>query len=202
VVVARTSADNPRSIGLFIVERGMEGVERGRKLKKMGQPSQDTAELFFDNVKVPKTNVLGNPAEGFRYLTRHLAEVRLVGMCGYLASAQVAFDITLDYIKARKAQMRAEIDVLQTFVDQCVLLHDAGKLTAETAATGKLLGSELEGRMVDVGVQLHGGWGHMDEYRISRMYTDARISLIYAGTSEIMKEIIGRSLGLDERELP
>jgi alkylation response protein AidB-like acyl-CoA dehydrogenase len=218
VVVARTSADNPRSIGLFIVERGMEGVERGRKLKKMGQPSQDTAELFFDNVKVPKTNVLGNPAEGFRYLTRHLAEVRLVGMCGYLASAQVAFDITLDYIKARKAfgrpvgmfqnsrfmmaQMRAELDVLQTFVDQCVLLHNTGRLTVETAATGKLLGSELEGRMVDVGVQLHGGWGHMDEYRISRMYTDARISLIYAGTSEIMKEIIGRSLGLDERELP
>lgn len=218
VVAAQTSADNPRSIGLFIVERGMEGFERGCKLKKMGQPSQDTAELFFDNVKVPRTNVLGNPAEGFRYLTRHLAEERLVGMCGYLASAQVAFDITLDYIKTRKAfgrpvgmfqnsrfmmaQMRAEIDALQTFVDQCVLLHNAGKLTAETAATGKLLGSELEGRMVDVGVQLHGGWGYMDEYRISRMYTDARISRIYAGTSEIMKEIIGRSLGLDERKLP
>lgn len=217
VVAARTSNDNPRSLGLFIVERGMEGFERGRKLKKMGQKSQDTAELFFDNVKVPKANVLGDPGQGFRYLTRHLAEERLVGMCGYLASAQVAFDITLDYIKERKvfgrpvgtfqnsrfmmAQMRAEIDVLQTFVDQCVMQHNAGKLTVETAAEGKLLGSELECRMVDLGVQLHGGSGYMEEYRICRMYTDARISRIYAGTSEIMKEIIGRSLGLDDRKL-
>ena len=217
VVAARTSNDNPRQLGLFLVERGMEGFGRGRKLKKMGQPSQDTAELFFDNVKVPKANVLGDPAQGFRYLTRHLAEERLVGMCSYLACAQVAFDITLDYIKERRAfgrpigtfqnsrfmmaQMRAEIDVLQTFVDQCVLLHNAGKLSVETAAKGKLLGSELEGRMVDLGVQLHGGSGYMEEYRICRMYTDARISRIYAGTSEIMKEIIGRGLGLDDRKL-
>lgn len=217
VVAARTSTDNPRSLGLFVIERGMEGFERGRKLKKMGQPSQDTAELFFDNVKVPKENVLGDPTEGFRYLTRHLAEERLVGMCGYLANAQVAFDLTLDYIKERRAfgrpigtfqnsrfmmaQMRAEIDALQTFVDQCVMQHNAGRLTAETAAAGKLLGSELECRMVDVGVQLHGGSGYMEEYRICRMYTDARISRIYAGTSEIMKEIIGRSLGLDDRKL-
>ncbi|WP_179404737.1 acyl-CoA dehydrogenase family protein [Burkholderia guangdongensis] len=217
VVAARTSADRPHGIGLFIVERGMEGFERGRKLKKMGLQSQDTAELFFDNVKVPKANVLGDPSEGFRYLTRHLAEERLTGMCGYIASAQAAFDVTLDYVKTRTAfgrpvgtfqnsrfmlaQMRAELDALQTFVDQCVLLHNAGRLTVETAATGKLLTSELEGRMTDVGVQLHGGAGYMDEYRISRMYTDARISRIYAGTSEIMKEIIGRSLGLDERKL-
>ncbi|MDR2990933.1 MAG: acyl-CoA dehydrogenase family protein [Burkholderiaceae bacterium] len=216
VVVARTG-DNAHGLGLFIVERGMEGFERGRKLKKMGQPSQDTAELFFHDVKVPKANVLGDPTQGFRYLTRHLAEERLVGMCGYLAGTQLAFDITLDYIKERKAfgrpigtfqnsrfmmaQMRAEIDVQQTFVDQCVMLHNAGRLTVETAAAGKLLGSELECRMVDVGVQLHGGAGYMEEYRICRMYTDARISRIYAGTSEIMKEIIGRSLGLDERKL-
>jgi acyl-CoA dehydrogenase len=217
VVAARTASDNARSLGLFVVERGMAGFERGRKLKKMGLPSQDTTELFFNDVKVPKANVLGDPAQGFRYLTRHLAEERLVGMCGYLAGTQLAFDITLDYIKQRQAfgrpigtfqnsrfmmaQMRAEIDVLQTFVDQCVLLHNAGKLTVETAAKGKLLGSELECRMVDLGVQLHGGAGYMEEYRICRMYTDARISRIYAGTSEIMKEIIGRGLGLDERKL-
>ncbi|MGA7816360.1 acyl-CoA dehydrogenase family protein [Caballeronia sp.] len=217
VVAARTSPDNPHAIGLFIVERGMPGFERGRKLKKMGLHSQDTAELFFDNVRVPKANVLGDAAQGFRYLTRHLAEERLLGACGYLACAQVAFDLTLDYVKERKAfgrpvgtfqnsrfklaQLRAELDALQTFVDQCVLLHNAGKLSSETAAAAKLLCSELEGRMTDEGVQLHGGAGYMDEYRISRMYTDARISRIYAGSSEIMKEIIGRSLGLDDRKL-
>jgi acyl-CoA dehydrogenase len=216
IVLARTG-DKPHDLGLFIVERGMEGFERGRRLKKMGLPSQDTAELFFHDVKVPKANVLGDPSQGFRYLTRHLAEERLLGMCGYIATTQVAFDITLDYIKERKAfgrpigtfqnsrftmaQMRAEIDVMQTFVDQCVMQHNAGTLTVETAAEGKLLGSELECRMVDIGVQLHGGAGYMEEYRICRMYTDARISRIYAGTSEITKEIIGRSLGLDERKL-
>jgi acyl-CoA dehydrogenase len=217
VVAARTSPDNPHAIGLFIVERGMPGFERGRKLKKMGLHSQDTAELFFDNVRVPKANVLGDAAQGFRYLTRHLAEERLLGACGYLACAQVAFDLTLDHVKERKAfgrpvgtfqnsrfklaQFRAELDALQTFVDQCVLLHNAGKLSSETAAAAKLLCSELEGRATDEGVQLHGGAGYMDEYRISRMYTDARVSRIYAGSSEIMKEIIGRSLGLDDRKL-
>jgi alkylation response protein AidB-like acyl-CoA dehydrogenase len=217
VVAARTSPDNPHAIGLFIVERGMAGFERGRKLKKMGLQSQDTAELFFENVRVPKANVLGDATQGFRYLTRHLAEERLIGACGYMASAQVAFDLTLDYVKERKAfgrpvgtfqnsrfklaQLRAELDALQTFVDQCVLLHNAGKLSSETAAAAKLLCSELEGRMTDEGVQLHGGAGYMDEYRIGRMYTDARISRIYAGSSEIMKEIIGRSLGLDDRKL-
>ncbi len=158
------------------------------------------------------------PAQGFRYSTRHLAEERLLGACGYLACAQVAFDLTLDYVKERKAfgrpvgmfqnsrfklaQLRAELDAQQTFVDQCVLLHNAGKLSVgDRRRAAKLLCSELEGRVMDEGVQLHGGSGYMDEYRISRMYTDARISRIYAGSSEIMKEIIGRGLGLDERKL-
>ncbi len=215
VVVARTAPDRAHGLGLFIVERGMPGFERGRKLRKMGLHSQDTAELFFDNVRVPKANVLGDPAQGFRYLTRHLAEERLLGACGYLACAQVAFDLTLDYVKERKAfgrpigmfqnsrfrlaELRAQLDALQTFVDQCVLMHNAGTLAVETAAAAKLLTSELEGRVVDEGVQLHGGAGYMEETRICRMYTDARISRIYAGTSEIMKEIIGRGLGLDDR---
>ena len=132
-----------------------------------------------------------------------------------MASAQVAFDITLDYVRERKAfgraigtfqnsrfkmaELRAQLDAVQTFVDQCVLQHNAGTLTVETAASAKLLTSELQGRMVDEGVQLHGGAGYMEEYRICRMYADARISRIYAGSSEIMKEIIGRGLGLDDR---
>ncbi len=217
VVAARTDPNSRHGLGLFVVERGMEGFERGRKLAKMGLKAQDTAELFFNDVKVPKANVLGDPTQGFKYLARFLAQERLVAAIGFMATAQTAFDITLDYVKERKAfgkpigafqntrfkmaSMRAELDALQTYVDQCVLLLNAGELTAEDASAAKLLASELEGRVMDECVQLHGGAGYMEEYRISRMYTDARISRIFAGTSEIMREIIGRGLGLDERKL-
>nr|ART35599.1 A67 [uncultured bacterium] len=217
VVAARTDPESKYSQGLFLVERGMEGFERGRKLAKMGLKAQDTAELFFNDVKVPKANVLGDPTQGFKYLARFLAQERLVAAIGFMATAQTAFDITLDYVKERKAfgkpigafqntrfkmaSMRAELDALQTYVDQSVLLLNAGELTAEDASAAKLLASELEGRVMDECVQLHGGAGYMEEYRISRMYTDARISRIFAGTSEIMREIIGRGLGLDERKL-
>jgi acyl-CoA dehydrogenase len=217
VVAARTDPDSRYGLGLFVVERGMEGFERGRKLAKMGLKSQDTAELFFNDVKVPKDNLLGEAGQGFKYLARFLAQERLVAAIGFMATAQTAFDITLDYVKERKAfgrpigtfqntrfkmaTMRAELDMAQTYVDQCVLLLNAGELMPEDASAAKLLASELEGRVMDECVQLHGGAGYMDEYRISRMYTDARISRIFAGTSEIMREIIGRSLGLDERKL-
>ncbi|NML09336.1 acyl-CoA dehydrogenase [Sphingobium sp. AR-3-1] len=217
VVAARTDPNSRHGLGLFVVERGMEGFERGRKLAKMGLKAQDTAELFFNDVKVPKANVLGDPTQGFKYLARFLAQERLVAAIGFMATAQTAFDITLDYVKERKAfgkpigafqntrfkmaSMRAELDALQTYVDQCVLLLNGGELTAEDASAAKLLASELEGRVMDECVQLHGGAGYMEEYRISRMYTDARISRIFAGTSEIMREIIGRGLGLDERKL-
>ncbi|CDO36451.1 acyl-CoA dehydrogenase family protein [Novosphingobium sp. KN65.2] len=217
VVAARTDPDVKHSLGLFVVERGMEGFERGRKLDKMGLKSQDTAELFFNDVKVPKANVLGDPGQGFAYLARFLAQERIVAAIGFLATAQTAFDITLDFVKERRAfgkpigafqntrfkmaTMRAELDMAQTYVDQCVLLLNAGELKAEDASAAKLLTSELEGRVMDECVQLHGGAGYMNEYRICRMYTDARISRIFAGTSEIMREIIGRSLGLDERKL-
>jgi acyl-CoA dehydrogenase len=216
VVAARTSAER-HGIGLFLVERGMQGFERGRRLKKMGLSAQDTSELFFEDVMVPAANVLGDPGAGFKHLSQFLAGERLVaGICA-MAAAQTAFDLTLDYVQQRKAfgrpigtfqnsrfalaQLRAELDALQTHVDQCVLLYNDGRLTAETAAGIKLLTTELEGRVTDTGVQLHGGAGYMEEYRISRMYTDARISRIFAGTSEIMKEIIGRGLGLDERKV-
>lgn len=217
VVAARTDPASRYGLGLFVVERGMEGFERGRKLAKMGLKAQDTAELFFNDVRLPKENVLGDPALGFKYLSRFLAQERLVAAIGFMATAQTAFDITLDYVKERKAfgkpigafqntrfkmaSMRAELDALQTYVDQCVLLLNKSELTAEDASACKLLASELEGRVMDECVQLHGGAGYMDEYRISRMYTDARISRIFAGTSEIMREIIGRGLGLDERKL-
>jgi alkylation response protein AidB-like acyl-CoA dehydrogenase len=182
----------------------------------MGLKSQDTAELFFNNVKVPKENLLGEWNKGFYQLMHFLAEERLLGAVGYLGTANAAFDITLDYVTERKAfgqtigefqntrfkmaDMRTEIDVAQAFVDQCVIEHNEGKLSADDAAKAKLYTSELEGRVVDTCVQLHGGAGYMDEYPISRMYVNARISRIYAGSSEIMREIIARSVGLDPRK--
>ena len=217
VVAARTVPHSTHGLGLFLVEAGMEGFERGKRLKKMGLSAQDTSELFFHDVKVPKANVLGDPTQGFKYLGRFLAGERLIAAVGSIAYAQTAFDLTLAFAKERRAfnrpigafqntrfklaDMRTQIDCAQTFVDQCVMLYNAGKLTPEISAEAKLITSELEGRVMDDCVQIHGGAGYMEEYRISRMFTDARISRIFAGSSEIMKEIIGRGLGLDERKL-
>lgn len=217
IVVARTDPSSKHALGLFVIERGMEGFERGKKLKKLGLQSQDTAELFFNDVRVAKENVLGDPNQGFLYLSEVLAQERLVAAIGFVATAQTAFDITLEYSKTRMAfgrpigafqfnrfklaELRSELDMLQTYIDQCVLLHNAGELTALDASAAKLLASELEAKVMDACVQLHGGAGYMEEYRICRMFADARVSRIYAGTSEIMKEIVGRGLGLDERNL-
>jgi len=216
VVVARTDPDRKHGLSLFVVERGMEGFERGRNLKKMGLKSQDTAELFFNNVKVPRENLLGDLHKGFYHLMHFLAEERLLGAAGYVAASHAAFDVTMNYIKERKAfgqsiadfqnsrfkmaDMRTQIDVAQAFVDQCVREHNVGNLTADDAAKAKLFTSELEGRVMDECVQLHGGAGYMDEYPICRMFLNARISRIYAGSSEIMREIIARSIGLDPRK--
>ncbi len=215
VVAAKTDPNSRHGLSLLVVERGMEGFERGKNLKKMGLKSQDTAELFFDNVKVPKDNLLGEWNRGFYQLMHHLAEERLIGACQYLANAEAAFDLTMEYVQERKAfgqpiadfqvtrfklaDMRTEMDVAQAFVDRCVMAFNNDALTAEDAAKAKLFCSELEARVTDECVQLHGGNGYMDEYPVSRMYTAARISRIYAGTSEIMREIISRSLGLDPR---
>ncbi|HUD97809.1 MAG TPA: acyl-CoA dehydrogenase family protein [Woeseiaceae bacterium] len=215
VVVAKTDPNSRHGLSLFVVERGMAGFERGRNLKKMGLKSQDTAELFFNNVKVPKGNLLGDLHRGFYHLMHFLAEERLLGAVGYLAAADAAFDITMDYIRERTAfgqpiadfqntrfkmaDMRMEIDVAQAFVDQCVEEHNRNALTADNAAKAKLFTSELEGRVMDNCVQLHGGAGYMDEYAICRMYLNARVSRIYAGSSEVMREIIARSVGLDPR---
>jgi len=216
VVVARTDPSVRHGLSLFVVERGMEGFERGKNMEKMGLKSQDTAELFFNNVKVPKDNLLGELHRGFYQLMHFLAEERLLGACAYIANAEAAFNLTLDYVNERHAfgkpladfqntrftlaDMRTEIDVGYAFIDRCVEAHDTGELSADDAAKAKLWTSELEGRVTDQCVQLHGGNGYMDEYPISRMYTNARVSRIYAGSSEIMREIIARSIGLDPRK--
>jgi alkylation response protein AidB-like acyl-CoA dehydrogenase len=209
IVAAKTDPENnPHSMTLFLVERGMEGFERGRNLEKMGMKAQDTAELFFNDVKVPKANVLGEPGKGFIYLMEGLGEERLIGAAGYLASAQLSWDLTADYVKQRKAfgkpvaafqntqfklaEMRMQLDIAQSYIDQCVRAFAAGQLTAVDAAKAKLVTSELAVAVADLGVQLHGGAGYMDEYPISRQYTDARVTTIYAGSSEVMKLIISR----------
>jgi len=217
IVAARTVPDSRTGIGLFIVDADAPGFQRSRRLEKLGLDAQDTAELFFDNVKVPKANVLGEPTEGFRNMARFLATERLMVAISSVAHAQVAFDLTLDFVKERRAfgkpigalqntrfqlaDMRTRLDAAQTFVDQCVLLSNAGKLSAEVASEAKLLSTELENQVVDACLQLHGGMGYMEEHRISRMFRDARVTRIFAGSSEIMKEIIGRGLGLDDRKL-
>jgi alkylation response protein AidB-like acyl-CoA dehydrogenase len=217
IVAARTVPEQRYGIGLFVVEADMPGFQRGRRLHKMGLQAQDTSELFFDNVRVPKTHVLGDPTQGFSYLSQFLSGERLISAIDAAALGQAAFDLTLQFVQERRAfgkpigafqntrfvmaEMRAQLDAVQTFVDQCVLEYNAGRLTAELAAEAKLLATELAGKVADSCVQLHGGAGYMDEYRVSRLYTDARVMRIFAGTSEIMKEIIGRGLGLDERKL-
>lgn len=215
IVAARTNPESSHGLSLFVVERGMEGFERGSNMMKMGMKSQDTAELFFNNVKVPKENLLGEFNRGFYHLMHGLAEERLLLASGSIANAEAAFDATMEYVGDRKvfgqkladfqntrfklAEMRTELDVGHAFVDQCVSLHNEAKLTAHEAAKCKLWITEMENRVTDVCVQLHGGNGFMMEYEVCRRHAAARVSRIYGGTSEIMKEIISRSMGLDPR---
>ena len=214
VVAAKTDPENnPYAMALMLVERGMEGFDRGNKLDKMGLKAQDTAELFFNDVKVPKENVLGDPSKGFYYLMEGLAEERLIAATQNVASAHKAFDITRTYVMERKifgkplsaqqntqftlAEMAAEIDMAQVYVDHCIDLLNAGQLDANRAAKAKFLTSEIQWKMLDLGVQLHGGAGYMEEYPICRMFTDGRINRILAGTSEVMKLIVGRDIFSD-----
>jgi alkylation response protein AidB-like acyl-CoA dehydrogenase len=199
-------------ISLVVVERGMEGFERGRNLEKVGLHAQDTAELFFTDVPVPVANRLGEEGEGFRYLVANLPQERLsIGAAG-IAAAEAALGWTIDYVKERQAfgqpvgafqntrfvlaECATEVRIGQAFLDRCVEALNAGSLTAEEAAMAKWWSTELQKRVVDRCVQLHGGYGYMWEYPIARAYADARVTTIYGGTTEIMKEIIGRSLGL------
>jgi alkylation response protein AidB-like acyl-CoA dehydrogenase len=199
-------------ISLLILERGMDGFERGRNLEKVGQHAQDTAELFFRDVRVPVENRLGDEGLGFRYMTSNLAQERLSIAVSAVAAARGALAITVEYVKQRTAfgqpvgafqnsrfalaEMTTEIELATTFCDQAVLALNRGELTPEDAAMAKWWSTELQGRVIDRCVQLHGGYGYMLEYPISRAFVDARVTRIYGGTTEIMKEIIGRSLGV------
>lgn len=199
-------------MSLVVVEDGMEGFTRGRNLEKIGLHAQDTAELFFDDVRIPKENLLGEEGKGFIHLVHNLPQERLGLTVGSIAHAQAAFDWTLGHVKEREAfgqpiggfqavkhvmaEMRTELDVAQTYVDSQVMALTRGELTATDAAKAKWWVTELENRVITRCLQLFGGWGYMEEYPIARAYRDARVQTIYGGTTEIMKEIIGRSLGL------
>jgi long-chain-acyl-CoA dehydrogenase len=202
-----------KGMSLIILERGMGGFERGRNLEKIGQHAQDTAELFFTDVQVPVANLLGaNEGEGFLQLVDNLPQERLSIAAAAVAAARAALGWTLDYVKERKAfgvpvgsfqnskfvlaEIDTELDIAQTYIDACVRALNTGDLTAEEAAKAKWWCTEFQKRTVDRCLQLHGGYGYMLEYPIARAYTDARITTIYGGTTEIMKEIIAKSLGL------
>jgi alkylation response protein AidB-like acyl-CoA dehydrogenase len=214
VITAVKTDPSERHAGmsLVVLERGMPGFERGRNLEKLGLHSQDTAELFFTDVQVPQANLLGDEGQGFFQLVHNLPQERLSIATAGVAAARAAMGWTLDYITHRTAfgqpvgsfqnsrfvmaEIATEVEIAQTFVDRCVVALNAGELTAEEAAMAKWWCTELQKRVIDRCLQLHGGYGYMVEYPIARAYADARITTIYGGTTEIMKEIIGRSLGL------
>jgi alkylation response protein AidB-like acyl-CoA dehydrogenase len=197
-------------VSLLVIERGMAGFERGRRLEKLGLHCQDTAELFFHDVRVPIANRLGEEGEGFAYLTRNLAQERLGIALAGVAAARAALSWTIDYVKHRSAfgvriadfqntrfvlaELETEAEIGEVYVDRCIEALNAGDLSAEEAAKAKWWCTELQKRTVDRCVQLHGGYGYMLEYPIARAYADARITTIYGGTTEIMKEIVGRAV--------
>jgi alkylation response protein AidB-like acyl-CoA dehydrogenase len=205
-------SERHRGISLLILERGMEGFERGRNLEKIGQHAQDTAELSFAEVRVPVENLLGEEGQGFRYLVSNLPQERLSIAASAVAAAEAALGWTLQYVRERQAfgqsigsfqasrftlaEVRGEVDVARAYIDRCAQALDAGELTAEDAATAKWWCTDLQGRAIDRCLQLFGGYGYMSEYPIARAYADARVTRIYGGANEIMKEIVGRSLGL------
>jgi alkylation response protein AidB-like acyl-CoA dehydrogenase len=213
IVAAKTDpGERHRGISLLVAERGMEGFSRGRNLQKIGQHGQDTAELYFAGVHVPAENLLGEEGEGFRYLVSNLPQERLSIAASAVAAGEAALSWTLEYVRERRAfgqpigsfqssrftlaEARTELDIARAFIDRCVQELDAGQLTAEDAAMAKWWCTDLQGRVIDRCLQLHGGYGYMLEYPIARAYADARVTRIYGGSNEIMKEIIGRSLGL------
>lgn len=214
IVVCRTDPHPHRGLTLLAVERGMPGFERGRNLDKIGQHGADTSELSFTDVRVPSANRMGEEGSGFTWLMRNLPQERLVIAVWAVAAAGAALEQTLTYVQERTAfgrpigtfqnsrfllaELATEVDIARTFVADCLLAHVAGRLTAVRAAKAKWWTTELLVRTVDRCLQLHGGYGYMTEYPIARAFLDARVQTLYGGTTEIMKEIIGRDLGLGE----
>jgi alkylation response protein AidB-like acyl-CoA dehydrogenase len=212
VVAARTSEDKHGGLSLFVVERGMEGFERGKQIEKLGQHASDTSELFFDNCLLPAENLLGAEGSGFLQLVGRLVPERLTLAVSSIAGAEMALDMTLEYVKERTAfgrpvgsfqanrftlaELRTKVEITRCFVDRCVQRYVAGTCTVEEAAMAKWWTTDLLCEVTDAGVQLHGGYGYTTEYEIGRAWIDARIGRIYAGTNEIMKELIGKTMGL------
>jgi acyl-CoA dehydrogenase len=210
VVVKTDPAQGAKGTSLLIVEAGTPGFSKGRKLKKVGMKAQDTSELFFDNVRVPAGNLLGEEGMGFVYLMQELPQERLSVAVSAVAAAEMALRITVDYVKERKAfgkpvaafqntqfklaELDSEVTAMRVFIDRCIELHLQGKLDVPTAAKTKLLSTDLQCKVIDECVQLHGGYGFMWEYPIARAWADSRVQRIYAGTNEVMKLIISRAV--------
>ncbi len=212
IIVARTGGDPHGGLTLLVVEDGFEGFERGRNLDKIGMHAQDTAEMFFADVRVPVANRLGSEGMGFMQLIGNLPQERLSIAVGAVAAAEAALALTIEYARERTAfgrpigrfqhnrfvlaELKTEVDIGRVFVDRLLAEHVAGRLTIEQAAEAKWWTTEMLKRVADAGLQMHGGYGYMTEYPIAHAYLDARVQTIYGGTTEIMKEIIGRGLGL------
>jgi alkylation response protein AidB-like acyl-CoA dehydrogenase len=212
IVAARTSEDKHGGLSLLVVERGMDGFERGRQIEKLGQHASDTTELFFDDCRVPADNMLGEEGSGFLQLVSRLVPERLTLSVSAMSGCEVALEMTLAYAKERTAfgrpigsfqhsrftlaELKTKVEIGRCFVDRCIERHVAGACSVEEAAMAKWWTTDLLGEVTDAGVQLHGGYGYTTEYPIGKAWVDARVSRIYAGTNEIMKELIGRSMGL------
>ena len=213
LVVARTDPEaGARGFSLLVVERGMPGFERGRNLDKIGLKAQDTAELFFDDVRVPAANLVGTEGQGFFHLMNNLPQERLSIAAVAVAASRIVLDLTVEYCKDRTAfgrpigtfqntrfelaEMDTEVSIAETYLEKAILEHNAGRFTVEDAAMAKWWTTELQKRVVDRCLQLHGGYGYMLEYPVAKAFVDSRVQTIYGGTTEIMKEIIGRSLGV------
>jgi len=210
IVVARTSEQGSKGLSLFLVEADRPGFQRGRNLDKIGLHGADTSELFFDDVRVPVANLLGQEGSGFAYLMRNLPQERLTIAIAAQAAAQRAFDEALAFVRERKAfgqrildfqnsrfalaDMATQLQVGWSHIDWALARHLQGELTPQEAAAAKLWHSDMQGRVTDIALQLHGGAGYMNEYPIARMWRDARVTRIFGGTNEIMKEVIGRAL--------
>jgi alkylation response protein AidB-like acyl-CoA dehydrogenase len=213
ITVVRTDPDGERrDLTLLVAEAGTEGFERGRNLEKLGMHAQDTAELFFADARIPVANLLGEEGRGFHYLTANLPQERVSIAIAAVASSQAALDWTIEYVRERRAfgrtiasfqhtrfelaEMTTAVTVARAFLDRCIERLDAGVLSSEEAAMAKWWCTDLQGDVTDRCLQLHGGYGYMTEYPIARAYADARVTRIYGGTNEIMKEIVGRGLEL------
>lgn len=213
IVVCKTDPEAAhKGISLLVVERGMKGFDRGRNLDKVGMKAQDTAELFFDNVEVPKENLLGEEGSGFISLMMNLGQERISIAAMAVAAIENVLDLSLAYAKERTAfgkpigsfqhnrfvlaEMATHAHVARVFINDCILKLNAGEVDPALASMAKWWTTELQKQVTDAGLQLHGGYGYMMEYPIAKAFTDGRIQTIYGGTTEIQKEIIGRSLGV------